>query len=572
MAAMTSGENTQGQQAIQNANQAEYVVLARKYRSRTFGELIGQDALVKTLTHAIAANKIHHAYVFTGIRGIGKTSTARLLAMALNCENGPSITWDENDAQVQAIRAGNHVDVFEYDAASNRGVEEVAQLFEGVNYAPVVGRYKIYIIDEVHMLSNHAFNALLKTLEEPPARVKFIFATTEVQKIPVTVLSRCQRFDLKRMPSEVLVKHFTEILSKENIQAEQAAVQMIAKAADGSARDGLSLLDQAIALSHGTEIRTDIVREMLGLADRARVYDVLDVVLGGDSPKLMAMLDDLYAQGQDAGLMVEAMLETVHLLTRLKVVPTLQGDSSLSELEQQRAVPLAQAVGLANLARIYQVLMQVAEDVKVANRPHEALSMGLVQLAYLAPLPPLEKILEQAGNVAAIPVTTPIAEARSVGAMAVQAPAPVAPPVMEGRPPWEAAPTASKAVELPADWAALVRLVSSVKPGLAAALKDRVQCVDFRPGEVQLVIGKGLLPEADLLRDFRTALTRVELDWTVKVVKTDSAVAMPTLAQTEKIEHEARKVDVVSDPAVAAALAMFPGAEVIDVEREEYDA
>ncbi|MFO0500106.1 MAG: DNA polymerase III subunit gamma/tau, partial [Pseudomonadota bacterium] len=232
-------------------NPTDYVVLARKYRSRTFAELIGQPALVRTLTNALASGRLHHAYLLTGIRGTGKTSTARLLAMALNCENGPSASWEVGDTQAENIRLGRHPDVLEFDAASNRGIDEIKTLFEGVAYAPMAGRFKVYIIDEVHMLTPPAFNALLKTLEEPPPQVKFIFATTDVQKVPLTVLSRCQRFDLQRVPAVTLAEHFTADLAQENIKAEAAAIELIARAADGSVRDGLSLLDQAIALSSG---------------------------------------------------------------------------------------------------------------------------------------------------------------------------------------------------------------------------------------------------------------------------------------------------------------------------------
>jgi len=544
----------------------DYVVLARKYRSQTFGELIGQDALVRTLTNAIKAEKLHHAYVLTGIRGVGKTSTARLLAMALNCQGGPSVTWADNDPDVAAIRTGTHVDVLEYDAASNRSVEDVSQLFEGVAYAPVQGRYKVYIIDEVHMLSNHAFNALLKTLEEPPPRVKFIFATTEVNKIPVTVLSRCQRFDLKRVPSEVLLAHFTEILGKEGVEAEPSAVALVAKAADGSVRDGLSLLDQAIALSDG-KILEATVQDMLGLADRGRIYTLIEALLTGDTAAAMSVLDELFALGVDEGLVVEGMLEAVHLATRIKIVPGLKDSISLTEVERDHAVPLADAVGMPNLARLYQMALQAADEVKRAARPYEALQMALVRMAYLAPLPPVSVLMEQAQG----------ALGKSAGAMHV-APAPVVQPVVAAvRPPWDvpaeeihaadeqpAAEAVMPAAIKPATWADIVKLVEGKKGGLAAALKSQVRCEHVENTTLRLEITGGLYDKADILRDLRSILLDVTGEtFDIQMV---SGSAAATLHEEGIAAGVKRKQDAARDPMVAAALEIFPGAELVAVE------
>lgn len=555
------------------AKATDYVVLARKYRPRGFAELMGQDALVRTLTNAITSGKIHHAYVLTGIRGVGKTTTARIIAKALNCENGPSVTWDEADPQVQAIANGTHMDVFEYDAASNRGVEDVAKLFEGISYAPVSGRYKVYIIDEVHMLSTTAFNALLKTLEEPPAKVKFIFATTEVNKIPVTVLSRCQRFDLKRIPSETLAKLFADIVEKEGVTVSSGALAMIARAADGSARDGLSLLDQAIALSSGGEVSADVVQGMLGLADRARLYDLLEAVLGGEVQAGLAVLDDLYARGQDALGVVQGLLEILHLMTRLKVVPGLKDDATLTEIERTRALPLAGKLGMANLSRAYQMVAAASAEVKQAERPYETLGMVVVRVAYLAPLPPLEQLVKGAEQV----VQMPVAQAPAAAVGAAPAPAPVAAPrvpepvAVAAVAPWEAPPVeaAPVAVNVPGDWQGIVSLVAKGQPALAATLRQQVRCVNVVVGEepeLSVIVEKGLRDAKDLLRDLRGALREASgVAWQVVQMLGEIGDAPPTLVQQRAAKVEEQKQAAATDPVLKDALAMFPGAEIEDI-------
>lgn len=532
----------------------DYIVLARKYRSRTFAELIGQEALVRTLSNAIAANKIHHAYVLTGIRGTGKTSTARLLAMALNCENGPSTTWAEDDKQVAQIRAGLHPDVLEFDAASNRGVEDVEKLFEGVAYAPVVGRTKVYIIDEVHMLSTTAFNALLKTLEEPPPAVKFIFATTEVNKIPVTVLSRCQRFDLRRIPVEVLEAHFTAILAKENLSAEPAAVRLIATAADGSVRDGLSLLDQAIALSHGQPVNVATVTDMLGLADKVQVFALLGHILRNETADALALLDGLYAGGQDAALCVQALLEAVHLLTRILLVPSLTEGAGLSEIERVHGVPLAAGSSLSALNRVYQVLFQAFGEVKDAPRPYEALTMAVVRAMHIGQLPPLEALVGQAQRVVAqpaaatIPAPVPVSEARSIGAMAA---APAAP-------------------EWPATWEGVVKMLSAKSPGLAATLVQQVRCVRLNPPELEIFVERGLHEANEVQRDMRNTLRSLGLTAEVKLAAAEAvdSAAAPTLREASVQEAAARKEAMAEDADMKDILALFPGAEIETVEME----
>ena len=371
----------------------EYLVLARKYRSKSFEDLVGQDVLVKTLENAIKSNRIHHAYVLSGIRGCGKTSTARILAKALNCENGPSISWDKDDSQVKAIEAGSHVDVLEFDAASHTGVDDIKELFEGVHYKPVQGRYKVYIIDEVHMLSKHAFNALLKTLEEPPEHVKFIFATTEVNKIPVTVLSRCQRFDLKRISSDDLFNHFANILKQEGIKFEDEALQLIAKAADGSARDGLSLLDQAIALATDENIKYEAVADMIGMSEKTVVYEFLENLFNKDIENALEIVQNVHHEGQDLIKFIEDNLQAVNLITKLKVISKLKTSKNLTEIEKQRALPLSEQLSISVLSRTYQMMLKIYQEAKVAENALQALEMGAIRIYHLSQVPDMESLL-----------------------------------------------------------------------------------------------------------------------------------------------------------------------------------
>ncbi len=410
----------------------EYLVLARKYRPQNFEGLVGQEALVQTLKNAIDANRVHHAFVLSGVRGIGKTTTARILAKALNCENGPAVTWAEDDKECQAIADGRHVDVLEFDAASHTGVDDIRELFEGVNYQPVQGRYKVYIIDEVHMLSRAAFNALLKTLEEPPAHVKFIFATTEVHKIPVTVLSRCQRFDLKRLTVEDLTKHFESILSQEDIAFEPEALPVLAKAADGSARDGMSLLDQAISRSIGGKITLDKVNDMLGLADKARIYDLIENMLSGNSEETLGIFQNLYQGGYDPLLVLSDMLATLHLITRLKVVPKLTESQELSQLERERGGAMAKSIKLESLSRAYQMLLTAMDEAKKSGRLAEAVEMALVRVLYMAPVSAVELLAQGKGMVQAMEKMTQTA-APTEPSSSVQD----ALPMGDNPPPWD---------------------------------------------------------------------------------------------------------------------------------------
>src|SRR5712691_4865398 len=369
-----------------------YRVLARKYRPQTFAEVIGQEAMVRTLSNAIATGRIAHAFILTGVRGVGKTTTARILARALNCvgpegSGGPTAEPCGGCAHCVAIGEDRHVDVMEMDAASRTGVDDIRDLTEGVRYRPVSGRYKVYIIDEVHMLSKNAFNALLKTLEEPPPDVKFVFATTEVHRVPVTVLSRCQRFSLRRVPIEQLVEHYRHIAEAEGISVIPAALGLIARAADGSVRDGLSLLDQAIALSGDAPIEEGAVRDMLGIADRALVFDLFETVLQGDAAGALDRMDRLYQGGADPLMVLQDLLELSHFVTRIKLAPEAGTGDPIEEGERERARPLAAALSMPVLARAWQMLLKGLEEVQAAPAPAQAAAMVLVRLAYVADLP-----------------------------------------------------------------------------------------------------------------------------------------------------------------------------------------
>lgn len=372
--------------------QQAYRVLARKYRPRNFDELIGQEALVRTLKNAISSGRIAHAFMLTGVRGIGKTTTARIIAKALNYKgpdgkSGPTTDSTDDCPLCRAITEDRHPDVIEMDAASHTGVDNMRDILDGVRYAPVEARYKIYIIDEVHMLSASAFNALLKTLEEPPEHVKFIFATTEIRKVPVTVLSRCQRFDLRRVSFETLCSHYKDICAKENVSAEDSAIEMIARSADGSVRDGLSLLDQAIALS-GEKVTAELVQSMLGLTDRLLTLDLLENILTGKLPDALKQMDDIYRKGGAPIVIMQDLLEFTHLLTKFRAVPEIGNASdSLSGLMLTRVKDLAGRLTMPTLGKTWQILLKGLSEVHEAPNPQAAAEMVLIRLSYAADLP-----------------------------------------------------------------------------------------------------------------------------------------------------------------------------------------
>src|SRR3979409_1454278 len=370
-----------------------YRVLARKYRPSSFDDLIGQDAMVRTLSNAFETGRISQAWVLTGVRGVGKTTTARILARALNYAlpassvTGPAIRMPVLGVHCQAIMESRHIDVIEMDAASHNGVDDVRQINDAVRYAPVNARHKVYILDEVHMLSTQAFNALLKTLEEPPPHAKFIFATTEIREVPITVLSRCQRFDLRRVDADRLVTHLEGILAKEGVAAEPEALALIARAAEGSVRDSLSLLDQAISHAAGA-VRAEDVRQMLGLADQSRVIDLFEALMKGDIAGALKELRDQYDSGADPAVVLNDLAEFTHFVTRVKIVPAVADDRSLAEAERTRGRAFAAALSMRVLARAWQMLFKGLPEVQSAAKPIAAAEMGLVRIGYAGGVPP----------------------------------------------------------------------------------------------------------------------------------------------------------------------------------------
>ncbi len=518
-----------------------YRVLARKYRPQTFAELIGQDAMVKTLGNAIERGRIAHAFLLTGVRGVGKTSTARLVAKALNCvgpdgQGGPTINPCGQCEPCKAIAEGRHIDVIEMDAASHTGVDDVREIIEAVRYASVSARYKIYIIDEVHMLSKSAFNALLKTLEEPPAHVKFLFATTEVGKVPVTVLSRCQRFDLRRIPAEKLADHFKSVAKAEGVEVEEEALHAIARAAEGSARDGLSILDQAIAHGEG-RVTADQVRDMLGQADRGRVRRLLETLLAGDAAATLAQLDEAHALGIEPGSLIRGLMDSLHLVTRAKA--GAKADLLQSAEEREAAASLASQLSWASIHRLWQLLLKGLEDVRIAPDPNEAAMMALLRLIHAAE----------------IPDPSALAALLSGGAPA---------PGAAAAPTSTASPGAT--ASLPTDYPALVDGIERQgRQLLGLQLRDHVGLVSFSPGELVL---KPLKPlGADFARELAAAARQATgQNWEVRL--TDEGGA-PSLQQQEVMAEERMRASVLEEPNVKALLEEFPDATLETIDRKE---
>ena len=558
---------------------AGYRVLARKYRPATFQDLIGQDAMVRTLSNAFAAGRIPQAWILTGVRGVGKTTTARILARALNYQRedgsgGPTIDMPALGVHCQAIMESRHVDVLEMDAASHNGVDDVRQINDAIRYAPISARYKVYILDEVHMLSPAAFNALLKTLEEPPPHAKFVFATTEVRKVPVTVLSRCQRFDLRRVEAGLLTKHLETIAGKEMVSAEPDALALIARAADGSVRDALSLLDQAIAHAGSDQavqvaVRAEDVRQMLGLADRARIVDLFEAMMRGDIAGALRELRDQYDSGADPAVVLADLAEFTHFVTRVKIVPAVAEDRSLSEAERLRGRGFAAGLSMRVLSRTWQMLFRGIPEVQSASKPIAAAEMVLVRIAYAADLPTPDEAIrslrernpaEQNGPTAAAapsPAPSPRLEMRTASRAGGPAPAPAQ----------RAAEPAARGVAV-GRFEDLIALAEE-KRDLATrtALERDVRLVRFEDGKLEIALEPGA-PNALV-----HALSRKLAEWTGRrwLVVVSAEGGAPSLRAQLEAQRSELVRGVRGDPLVQAVLSRFPGAEILDVRRRAPD-
>jgi DNA polymerase-3 subunit gamma/tau len=564
-----------------NDSATGYRVLARKYRPSTFAELIGQEAMVRTLSNAFATDRIAHAFILTGVRGVGKTTTARILARGLNCvgpdgSGGPTVAPCGVCANCRQIAEDRYSDVVEMDAASRTGVDDIRELTEGLLYRkPDLGRYRVYIIDEVHMLSRSAFNALLKTLEEPPPHAKFVFATTEIQKVPLTVLSRCQRFSLRRVPAELLAEHYRRIAAAEVVEAETAALALIARAADGSVRDGLSLLDQAISLTDG-RVTEKAVRDMLGVADRGLVFDLLEDVLRGDAAAALACMDRLYQEGADPLLVLQDLLELGHFLTRLKLAPEAGVGDPIADGDRERARPLAAKLTLPALARVWQMLLKGLEEVQAAPSPIRAAEMVLVRLAYVADLPaPAELVRSLAapagpggGTMAHDPAGVRASRADSPapsGTLVAAAPAAAAPQVE----PTPSPPPASAVAHepMPRSFAEVVALFDRRREVVIGAhLREHVHLIAFEPGRIEF------RPAEGAPSNLANRISQLLGEWTGErwlVARSEAAPGEPSLREQENRRERDLRNEVAGHPLVQAVLETFPGATIAAV-RERF--
>ena len=561
-----------------------HAALARKYRPQVFAELIGQESIVRTLRNAFATGRIAQAYMLTGVRGVGKTTTARLVARALNYDgpdgDGPTLDITEEGAHCRAILESRHLDVIEMDAASHTGIDDIRDLIDSAHYKPNSARYKVYIIDEVHMLSKQAFNGLLKTLEEPPEHVKFIFATTEVRKVPVTVLSRCQRFDLKRIEIEVLMEHLTRIVAAENAEAEQAALALIARSAEGSVRDALSILDRAIAYSSG-KVEAGSLRELLGLADRSRIFDLLETVLTGDAGGALSALDQLNRDGAEPGQVITDLADAVHVVTVVKAAGEASADPAASEAERGRAAELAKRLSMPVLARAWQMLLKGHDEVRNSPRPLAAADMVLVRLAYAADLPPpgeIARMLKEGGSagdsgtreVRPAPASDPKrahAETTVHVESAVQ--------VESENPEPEPAPSPEPVLEQVSlnsfeDLVALAETKRDLK--LKNVLLDHMRLVHFKPGNLEFN------PLQTAPADFAQELMRKLKSWTgrvwiVAVSDKEGAEPLGIKLRAERLDKRERELkEVRAHPAVKEVLQHFPDAEIAEVRSTSSDA
>ena len=579
---------------MSDTTNSSYRVLARKYRPATFDDLIGQDAMVRTISNAFESGRIPQAWILTGVRGVGKTTTARILARALNYElpdgsiAAPTINMPVLGVHCEAIMESRHLDVIEMDAASHNSVDDVRQINDAIRYAPVSARYKVYILDEVHMLSGAAFNALLKTLEEPPPHAKFVFATTEIRKVPITVLSRCQRFDLRRVDAARLVEHLEGIAGKEAIKAEPEALALIARAAEGSVRDGLSLFDQAIAHA-GAQlgvsgaaaglVRADDVRQMLGLADRTRIIELFDALMRADVAAALKELRDQYDCGADPAMVLGDLAEFTHFVTRVKVVPALADDASLTEAERIRGRAFAAKLSMRILARTWQMLLKGIAEVEAAGRPIDAAEMVLVRIAYAADLPTPDEVIRTLGDARGGNSSAPTATAAELRGQArpeqVRSDQPRHDVFARGSRAPMAAATAARAptpVESVSANGEEIRTVKTFEDliGLAAekrdlsiksALERDVRLVRFEDGALEIAL------EAGARKTLIGELSKKLADWTGRhwIVAVSAEAGSPSLRAQAEMRKAEMKDGVRGDPLVQAVMERFPGAEIVDV-------
>ncbi len=535
---------------VEENKENQYVVLARKYRPQNFEDLLGQDALVQTLTNAIQNNRLHHAYILTGIRGVGKTTTARLIARALNCVGkdglgGPTIHPCGECDNCKTIAQGRHMDVMELDAASHTSVDDVRELLDSSRYAPTNARYKVYIIDEVHMLSKGAFNALLKTLEEPPAHVKFIFATTEIRKVPVTILSRCQRFDLQRLSVETLKTLFTKILKNENIPTEEEALDIIAKSADGSARDGLSLLDQSIVLSNG-DIKTDVVKKMLGLADRTQTLSLFEKLIKGDMESVLNNISEQYTFGATPMIILQDLINITHDIAKVKIAPNFLNSTNFSELERNTFSNLSNECSLAILSKIWQMLIKGVSELNLAPSSLEALEMILLRVAYSASLPtPYDLLNEVKKNSNSI-----VNDEQKPGAFEKKN---------------EITPSFHKNFEVFNTIDDFLRYLEKTRKVLIEySIKNDVSIDEFKDSYIKMHISQ------NLAQDFILNLHKLLEDttgkkWEIDIIRGEIG---ETIADKEKTKVEAKTKNVAEYPLVKKILEEFKGAKIETIIRK----
>lgn len=547
-----------------------YRVLARKYRPQNFDQLIGQDALVRTLKNAIDTGRIAHAYMLTGVRGVGKTTTARIIAKALNYTGadgkaGPT-TGPTDDCDIcKAIMEDRHPDVMEMDAASRTGVDDIREILDGVRYAPTQARYKVYIIDEVHMLSKNAFNALLKTLEEPPPHVIFIFATTEIRKVPVTVLSRCQRFNLRRVDADTLTKYYSWVSDQEKVAIDAEAAAMIARAADGSVRDGLSILDQAMAQNSAASITADSVRDMLGLADRSKLLDLYEEILKGDCPKALGIMADLYAAGADPSSVIQDLLDITHLMSKFQAIsaPPQTVEPNMAATERDRAAKIAKDITMPALGRIWQILLKGLNEVQYAPNPQSAAEMVVIRVAYSSTLPDpatLVKKLQEGGSISA---PSPRGGGSSGGGATMMASVSgvqaMAQPIAQS----ETIAIANNNLSTLKDVVALLEQNGAMI--LASNVYQYVELVKLEDKVLEFATLPNAPPKlsSDLLRKLNEVTGQ---RWMVSI---SSKKGQPTLAAQAQAEKEAELAVIKADPLVKYALEIFPGAEIISIQTPE---